>query len=109
METQTNPFEEALTKVCQNEETNELNKKSAKHKQLYRDPRNYAEKMIDILSWLFLVLGSIIFIVCIAVWFINDGDFSFGIVLYGFIGCFIGLCNFAILQVLRNISIKLEK
>lgn len=109
METQTNPFEEALTINGHNVKPNETDSFIMSKQFHNRKPRNCAEKLLDILSWLFLVLGLIALIGCIVAWFVTDGDFPPKIILFAIIGCLVGLFKFAFFQVLRNISLKLDK
>lgn len=109
MEAQTNPFEEALTINDNNAKLDDTENSIMSKQFLCRKPRNYAEKLLDILSWFFLVLGLIALVGCIVAWFVTDGDFPPKIILFAFIGCLVGLFKFAFFQVFRNISIKLDK
>lgn len=113
MENTQNPFEEALTtgyygKSNEHDSTNTL--KNEKPIVVH----SYVERLLDVLSYILLVIGGLSFVVFSLLatmdsWGDLFEDFDWIIFSMGVGVALTQTVFFAILQVLRNISIKLNK
>lgn len=102
-----NPFEEALTtgyyeKSFEHDSTN--TPKIEKPVEVH----SYVERLLDVLSYILLVIGGVSLIVFFLLAAIDD-DFNWILFATGIGVALTQTVFFAILQVLRNISIKLNK
>lgn len=101
-----NPFEEALTT-----KSREHNSTKTLKKEESVEVHSYVESMLDTLSYFLLVIGGLSFVVFFILAASQGYHDDFNWVLFS-IGLGTALTQtvfFAILQVLRNISIKLNK